>query len=430
MIEFSSQSGGCRYNFPLTITIMTRRKRVLDDGDSDSSAGRSDDDNINFDNDPDLRDERELFRDPYRRKRRRKNGKDDAIYGVFGDDSDYEDSSKRGSTSRARTHWTKAPAFVSSDKKLELEEDVTLEDRSANEEDDGEDDESQGEDATEAREYSDHSEPSRPPSPRALPDEEDDYGEEEVPKPRVGGIGFKSATAGGSTSSGFGFGFKGGIGNKDGTVFLSENNDSSTSHPLPPAPTVPHDGSSSSRASPSLDGMPSAFGRASTASNRFKREAFASPPKPANLSASEMVHFSKIAGSFGSRMLEKMGWTTGTGLGVEGAGIVTPIESKLRPQKMGIAFKGFKEKTEQSKREAKRRGENVSDEEEDEKTKKMRRKVREAEQKRSDIWKKPKKVKTKVEHKTYEQIIAEAGQESAVPGIGQIIDATGAIVRT
>ena len=130
---------------------MARRKRVLDDGETDSSAGRSDDDNIDFDNDPDLRDERELFQDPYRRKRRRKNCKEDAIYGVFGDNSDYEDSSKRRSTSRARTYWTKAPAFVSSEKKLELEEeDVTLEDRSANEEDDGEDDEPQGEDVTEA----------------------------------------------------------------------------------------------------------------------------------------------------------------------------------------------------------------------------------------------------------------------------------------
>ena len=68
-----------------------------------------------------------------------------------------------------------------------------------------------------------------------LPDEEDDYGEEEAPKPRVGGIGFKSATAGGNTSSGFGFGFKGGIGNKERTVFLSEN-DSSISHPPTPAP--------------------------------------------------------------------------------------------------------------------------------------------------------------------------------------------------
>jgi len=44
---------------------MARRKRVLDDSDSDSSAGRSDDDNVDFGNDPGLRDERELFRDPY-----------------------------------------------------------------------------------------------------------------------------------------------------------------------------------------------------------------------------------------------------------------------------------------------------------------------------------------------------------------------------
>jgi len=136
-----------------------------------------------------------------------------------------------------------------------------------------------------------------------------------------------------------------------------------------------------------------------------------------------MVYFSKIAGSFGSRMLEKMGWTAGTGLGVEGAGIVTPVESKLRPQKTGIAFKGFKEKTEQSKREAKRRGDNISDEEEDEKTKKTRRKVREAQQMRSDTWKEGQNTR-------HEQIIAEAGQESVVPRIGHVIDATGAVVRT
>jgi len=156
-------------------------------------------------------------------------GEKTARTGVFGDNSNYEDSSKRGSTSHARMYWTKALAFVSSEKKLKLEEeDVTSEDRSANKENDGED-------VTEAREYLDHSEPSRPPSPRALPDEEDDYGEEKVSKPCVGGIGFKSATAGGDTSSGFGFGFKGGIGNKERTVFLSEN-DSSTSHPPTPAP--------------------------------------------------------------------------------------------------------------------------------------------------------------------------------------------------
>lgn len=44
----------------------------------------------------------------------------------------------------------------------------------------------------------------------------------------------------------------------------------------------------------------------------------------------------------------------GTGLGTEGEGIVTPIESKLRPMRAGIAHGGFKEKTKQSVAEAKR----------------------------------------------------------------------------
>ena len=51
-----------------------------------------------------------------------------------------------------------------------------------------------------------------------------------------------------------------------------------------------------------------------------------------------------------------------------------------------------------------------------------RRKVREAEQKCSFG-----RNQRKSKHKTYEQIIAGAGQESVVPGIGHIIDA---IVRT
>jgi tuftelin-interacting protein 11 len=125
-------------------------------------------------------------------------------------------------------------------------------------------------------------------------------------------------------------------------------------------------------------------------------------------------------------MLAKMGWQAGIGLGVAGEGIVTPIESKLRPQKMGIAFKGFKEKTDQSKMEAKRRGEEVTGDEDD-KVKKFNRKAKEQAEKRSDVWKRPKKSKVKIEHKTYEQIIAEA-EEVVAPGIGQIIDATGAVV--
>ena len=73
---------------------MARRKRqFLDDEDSDSSSA-SDVDEPHFDdNDPDARAERELCENPYQRKRRRKNGKEDAIYGVFGSDDDEEDPS-------------------------------------------------------------------------------------------------------------------------------------------------------------------------------------------------------------------------------------------------------------------------------------------------------------------------------------------------
>lgn len=65
---------------------MARRKRgLLDDEDMDSSGG-SDDMDEDFDDgnlDPDERAERDLYADPYQRKRRRKGGKADATYGVF-----------------------------------------------------------------------------------------------------------------------------------------------------------------------------------------------------------------------------------------------------------------------------------------------------------------------------------------------------------
>ncbi len=128
-------------------------------------------------------------------------------------------------------------------------------------------------------------------------------------------------------------------------------------------------------------------------------------------------------------MLAKMGWETGAGLGVEGQGIVVPVESKLRPKNMGIAFRGFGERTEQSKVEARRRGEVISDDE-DEGPKKKVAKGKEKADKISEAWKKPKKIKTKIEHKTYEQIVAEVGEDAAGPsGLGVIIDATGATVR-
>jgi tuftelin-interacting protein 11 len=325
---------------------MARRKRVLDDGDDSDSPGSVDDLGFDTENDPDAREERALFENPYQNKRRKTNGREDALYGIFAESSEDEGADGRNLKVRSkRSDWAKAPTFTASDKPVKLDDPMPVDDDQQKDDDAsgedseasvGEDDEIEAEDEVEEQS---NSESSRAPSP-----------------PVRGGLAF---------------GNKQGLGHK----FTQESNPS---------------------------------------------------PRPVPLPASELAHFSKIQGSFGARMLAKMGWQAGTGLGVTGEGIVTPVESKLRPQKMGIAFKGFKEKTEQSKMEAKRRGEAVSGDE-DEDTKKFRRKAKEQAEKRSDVWKRPKKAKVKIEHKTYEQIIAEA-EEIATPGIGQIIDATGAVV--
>ncbi|KAF8967737.1 GC-rich sequence DNA-binding factor-like protein-domain-containing protein [Flammula alnicola] len=416
---------------------MARRKRMLDDGDDSDSMDNSDDPDFDLDNDPDAREERALFENPYGNKRRRRNGKEDALYGVFAETSDDEDVGNKASGSRRkRSDWAKAPAFVTGEKPVKLDEpmDVDLDEAqgknenfdSDDEEGDGEDDGSEGEGETrEDAGYSDESEPSRPPSPRVRIEDEDE--DEPAVKPRLGGIGSGSSQATGFPSfSNGGIGSsssepssslagmsRGGIGSARGGIGSRTTNETSTAQD-----TAPINGSNYSHTSTTF----SAFGR----SQSFTRGANPSPSVA--LPAHEQAHFSKIQNTFGARMLAKMGWQAGSGLGTTGEGIVIPIESRIRPQKMGIAFKGFKEKTAQSKLEAKRRGEVVSDDE-DEKVKKYRKKAKEQQDKRSDAWKRPKKVKTKTEHKTYEQILAEAGEAAPAPGIGQIIDATGAVPR-
>ncbi|KAF9054490.1 GC-rich sequence DNA-binding factor-like protein-domain-containing protein [Panaeolus papilionaceus] len=405
---------------------MPRRKRVLDDGDDSDDSITSEGGNVDWDNDPNVQEERELFQNPYKNKRQRKDNKEDAIYGIFGDDSDEEDI--RNPAARSKRNWTKAPAFVSSDKTvvnldepmavddttgLQAEKADSWEEEGQSDGDDGEDDESEGEEEPEEdADSSDESEPSRASSPRVRMDSQGND-ESEDAKPCTLGLGSRGLGTGISMLS------------RDETNFSA----SKTSTPAstsgsrggigsrPPKTTVEEVDESTPP-----NNMPSAFGR-----HRLGRETNPSP-KPATLPASEMAHFSKLRGTFGAKMLEKMGWQAGSGLGAGGEGIVTPIETKLRPQKMGIAFKGFKERTEQSKMEARRRGEEVSDDE-DKKTKVQKKKTKEAQQKRSELWKTSKKTKVKVEHKTYEQIIAEAGEAPPPVSMGQIIDATGAVPR-
>ncbi|KAJ2962314.1 hypothetical protein NQZ79_g2566 [Umbelopsis isabellina] len=146
----------------------------------------------------------------------------------------------------------------------------------------------------------------------------------------------------------------------------------------------------------------------------------------------EFAKFASHGTGFGMKMLQKMGWQVGKGLGAEGEGIINPIETKQRPTRMGIAFKGFDERTKQHKEEAVRRGEAVSDEEMTEAPVKSK--------KRRDAWKKDaltpsadrsdepaKPRKPKVVYKTANDIINEAAITEPVPQ--KIIDMTGPAAR-
>lgn len=147
----------------------------------------------------------------------------------------------------------------------------------------------------------------------------------------------------------------------------------------------------------------------------------ATVPKPADLSKADKAHLSKVSGSFGASMLRKFGWTPGKGLGVGEDGRAVPIAVGMLNRGEGIKS-GIR--TEDSKREARRKGDLVDEDEVG------RKKPREkgVKQPSSDGWKKHRQVKVKVEHKTYEQLIAE--DDTTRAGVGLVLDARGGELKT
>lgn len=143
----------------------------------------------------------------------------------------------------------------------------------------------------------------------------------------------------------------------------------------------------------------------------------------------DLRHLTSISNTFGARMLAKFGWEAGKGLGADESGKAVPIEANVGLQRGQGIGKGVR--TEQSRRDARARGEVVSsDEEEQRKKRKGKSRVVEGDNTKGEAasWKKQRKVKVKVEHKTYEQLIAEAG-EGAPADNGLVLDARGGEVR-
>ena len=109
----------------------------------------------------------------------------------------------------------------------------------------------------------------------------------------------------------------------------------------PPAPPAPPPAPK-----PKPPVMRAAFGIGSTSASAGASSAAAIAGEKVD---KDFATFESTSKGFGSRMLEKMGWIKGQGIGKAGHGVVNPLESKLRPNSMGLGFGGFKETTAKAK---------------------------------------------------------------------------------
>jgi tuftelin-interacting protein 11 len=273
-------------------------------GSSSEDSDEEQDDFLHPSNDPNA----DEFADYNPRKRRRtgRNAKESAALGIFGSESEDEGPGKRWKSKNIRS---KGMSFVKSGQKLGSDDE--------DEEDDEDEDEDEEEQkvATQAMGAKDED------------DYMDDYDDEEdTARPRIGlgagGLGWQSPAnptvqrmgLGMASASPLGKGF---VPSSAAIPVLRETEDDKPATP---------------RAA-----MPSAF---STPTASKAGRGGAQKGTPIN------------AGSFAARMMAKMGYKEGQGLGKEGQGRSGVIEVQLRPQ--GVGLGAVKEKTKQEREEEKR----------------------------------------------------------------------------
>ncbi|KAL2177397.1 GC-rich sequence DNA-binding factor-like protein-domain-containing protein [Thermothelomyces heterothallicus CBS 202.75] len=297
------------------------------------------------------------FADLNPRKRRRTGGdaKERAALGIFGSESEDEGPGGRWKHKRLRD---KAVSFVSS-AKADEDYDVDLDD----DDDDNYDDDEEEEEEDEANdqkvddEYDDANPGAVPASAAAGEDDED----EDETMAGVG-LGFKGPSAA-AAAAGQGLGW-------------TPPTQQAMFNKRPTAPPKPFVKSKVDSANPLGNGFTPTSARGPTLLVKDEEPATPRPVLPSAFSKTKGGKTKINANSFGARMLAKMGYVEGQGLGKEGQGRNVIIEANLRPQKVGLG--AVKEKTEQERQEEKRqarlRGEEVIDSEEEEKKKAARKK--------------------------------------------------------
>ncbi|KAI1371774.1 TFP11-domain-containing protein [Hypoxylon crocopeplum] len=282
---------------------------------------------------------------PRKRRRTGRNAKESAALGIFGSESEDDGPGRRWKSKKDLRH--KNIAFVSASQK-DLNKDLS--------EDHDDDDSYEDED-----EY------------HLVLEENEDEGEDE----EMAGVGLGF----GSSTQGLGW----------APPVRSQARTTSPAGAIPSRPPKvqsTYDGSTP---------LGKGFVPSSTSEPVLKENLNDGPPSAPQTSKPSAFSKGGKSKSFAARMMEKMGYVEGQGLGASGQGRNVIIEATLRPQ--GVGLGAVKEKSEQERKEEKRqarmRGEEVVDSDEEKKKAKRERKKKGLDSSAGSGASTPRKSKTK-----------------------------------